>query len=734
MKQYIFWCAAAICGGAFSSCAGAQNTRIEAEANPPSGSIQIIEDADASGGKAVSIDREYQPLFKAPIPANGDEFTIWARYQNGAIQAKSRVGGKQVDLKWSYGKPKTLTWKSLGRYGRAQLGEELIIIRGNGASAILDAVVFATDEKYNPNSDATDAATGAVAAVGGAAPNQDDANMGEEAQVALGLKNTPVGDFFEAEHYSNADVVEAEGASNGKAVTSKRDYQSLVAVPLPIGEAWKIWVRYQSGPFAIKTKTDGKDIDRWKFSKAKNFKWAELDVFSREDLGGNTLNIGRGAGDGKDVLVDAVVLQSAVKRELPADKPDANLAPVQVAASVDWSAKTGVISPMMWGINEHEVITAKTPNAAFQEKLGALGAPIIRVHNANVMDAWTNEKTRDWDVAKIKENFAGSTGYGDTPIMMNLTWAPKWMGGKTRLNEEQEDELAALWARLVVVMRDDIKRPVAYWEITNELENIYEKAEKLDDLWRFYNKCALAMRKQDPKAKLGGMAFTWPKPQWIEGFLQNCPDVQFVSWHNYGTGDLYQSNAEIFQKVNSNIGKNARAAMKLVKQFDKGRNLETFLSETNVKYTWDPYERRHQNAVGSVFHALVVKEMAQTGLTGTMLWQQRGQPYGSLLDNQNKTFPSYQLYQWGPQYLSGAIVTATSGDEELLELLPVISHGGRKAVLLINKAPRALQIGAASKLLPDVKSAQRIDTSGYNTKIEIGNLELPGYSLTLLLD
>jgi hypothetical protein len=107
---------------------------------------------------------------------------------------------------------------------------------------------------------------------------------------------------------------------------------------------------------------------------------------------------------------------------------------------------------------------------------------------------------------------------------------------------------------------------------------------------------------------LGGAAFTFAKPSWIAGFLQNCDDVQFLSWHNYGTGDLYQSNEKLFAGVDSNVGSLAKGALEAVQKFGKGRNIETFLTETNVKYTWDPYERRHQNQVGSLFHALVVKK------------------------------------------------------------------------------------------------------------------------------
>ena len=42
---------------------------------------------------------------------------------------------------------------------------------------------------------------------------------------------------------------------------------------------------------------------------------------------------------------------------------------------------------------------------------------------------------------------------------------------------------------------------------------------------------------------------------------------------------------------------------------------------------------------GSVFHALVVKEMAQDGVSGVNLWTQKGQSYGSLVNGDNNDAP-----------------------------------------------------------------------------------------------
>jgi hypothetical protein len=165
-------------------------------------------------------------------------------------------------------------------------------------------------------------------------------------------------------------------------------------------------------------------------------------------------------------------------------------------------------------------------------------------------------------------------------------------------------------------MRDDVKRPRRYWEVINELEGTYEKAGNSMRCGAFTTRRRRRFAKPIPTPKSGGAAFTYAKPSWIEGFLQNCDDVQFLSWHNYGTGDLYQTNEKLFSGVDTNVGALAKGALDAVQKFGKGRKLETFLTETNVKYTWDPYERRHQNQVGSLFHALVVKKMAELGVTG----------------------------------------------------------------------------------------------------------------------
>ena len=707
-------------------------TRIEAEAKLAAGDVKVLDMAGASGGQAVSIARDWQPLLIAPLPADGDAFTIWVRYSDKPVLLKADLDGGQRDLTWLWDAPAALTWKRAGRWKRAEIGKNLLVVRGGdgGAGPVLDCVALATDDAYDPNNEANNMAQMAPAKTDGKA--DDQANLGENSRVALGIQDAPSGELYQAEDYASANVIEAAGASGGKAVKSDNDWQPLVTIPLPAtGDAWKVWVRRKGGPFAIKTANG----DRWNWNKPGEFGWQDAEVFGREELGGKNLVIGRNDGGAlpDSAQIDAVVLQPATKRDLPADKPDAAKPAQKVAASIDWNATAGTISPLHWGINDSELYdAARASDAQYQKLLGALDAPMIRLHHASSSDEWTSAQTRAWDVAKIKRSFASSSGYGDAAIMVNIANWPSWLSKSEVLEADKVPEFAALCGQLVVILRDDVKHPVAYWEITNELDSKYEKAGKIDDLWKLYNAVAAAMRREDKNIKLGGPALTWAKPQWVEGFLKNCSDVQFVSWHNYGSGDEYESNADIYEKADSNIGGIARTTIDVVKKYDNGRDLQTFLTETNIKYTWDPYERRHQNAVGSVFHALVVKEAAQSGVTGVNLWTQKGRSYGTLIDGDDATRPTYQLYAWGPKYLSGTVATATSGDAKSLEMLPVIGQNGRKAVLLINKADHALQVGAAASLLPGVKSAQSIDSDGFHAATKAGDLQLPGYSLTLL--
>lgn len=707
--------------------ARAQNTRVEAETKLAAGDLKVVADPLASGGHVVSMPREWQPLLVAPLPATGADFTIWVRYALKPVLLKADLPGGQKDLTWLWDAPNALTWKRAGRYSRAEIGKNLVVIRGadGGDGPQLDCVIFATDDAYDPNQDAQSLAPAAATAPATANTTPDNA--------------APKATIYEAEAFAQAKVIDDVAASGGKAVQSDNDWQPLVKLALPTGDAFKVRVRSKGGPFAIKVLQNGKTQDRWVWDAPKTWTWLDVGTLQRAELPDATLTLQRNDGGAKpdSAEIDAIELTPAIVQVLPAELPDPKAAPVKVSASVNWKAREAVLSPMLWGINEQEVLRPeRARDAKYQQLLGDLKTPLIRIHQGDLVEQWTNLQTRDWDAAKIKAGFAAASGYGNAKVMLCINALPSWIanGEVTKMSEADEDAFASFCARLVSVMRDDVKRRIDYWEVPNEWDDKFEQAGKLPQLWRIYNKCAAAMHKVDPHAKIGGGAFTWAKPAWIKGFLENCPDAQFLSWHNYASGDVYESNARVFDKAFSDFGGNARGVLQAIRA--SGRKLETFLDETNVDYSWQPDERRHRNTIGALFLALAVRESARSGINNIALWQQKGNAYGTLWSGENQTRPAYWLYQRGPKFLSGILRVSTTGNAQQLQLLPITRADGRKSLLLLNLAPHALLVPPAKTLLPNVARMEQLNAAGEaaTPPVSSGEMTLPGYSLTLLTE
>ncbi len=106
----------------------------------------IVEVAEASGGKAVTSTEDWHPLFRYDLEPDDlpARVTIHVRRQHGPVQVKARVNGENKDLQWDWGKPGELEWTSLGTYDLTELGDRIEIIRGQGdKDPVLDAVLFA---------------------------------------------------------------------------------------------------------------------------------------------------------------------------------------------------------------------------------------------------------------------------------------------------------------------------------------------------------------------------------------------------------------------------------------------------------------------------------------------------------------------------------------------------------------------------------------------------------------
>lgn len=436
-----------------------------------------------------------------------------------------------------------------------------------------------------------------------------------------------------------------------------------------------------------------------------------------------------------DPVLPPDALVTSTSKTLPPEHPDDHLPAVAGSVAVDWTNSIRDLPGEAWGINDYEILNPKlAADAGYNQFLQKTRPTWVRIHNFGMPQAWLDASGKAWDAAKIKACFAGARGLADTKLMMNVSRWPDWMKDEQGLvRRDCRQAYADLYVDLMRILRDEVKLKIEYWEIMNETDGPYDKAKRLNDLWDVYNTVAVAMKTFDPQAKVGGIAFTWANRQWVEGFAKNClTNADFVTYHNYGTGDMYDSNEKLFGKLSS-MEDSARSVRKIADRYAAGRHVPVFLGEYNVKWEWTPIERRHGNSVGSVFHAGVVRRAMLAGVDGAAIWHLKGNAYG-LIDGDNGIRPASHLFVWAPRLLVGKMMDVKASDS--LEVLAVIRADGGRSVLIANKANHTVELGSVAAL--GLAGTGPVEMRQVNSRSVVDgvaappSLSLPGYSVTIL--
>jgi hypothetical protein len=554
----------------------------------------------------------------------------------------------------------------------------------------------------------------------------------------------PEGTLIEAEANlgSDSSVVDDELASLNKAVQNGKAWQPLVT--LKPGEDWPeqvtIHIRHKHGPIQLKTEAGGKQTERkWVWDKPKEWKWSKIGRYKKSDLGEKLVFM---RGDGSEpVFVDAIVIsEKDVAQVLPPDRPDDAKPATAVDIGMAWSNVIGNVPRAAWSLNDYEI---HSPTAAadveYNQALAAIAPDIIRVHRGDFPKQWLDADQKKWDVDKIRACLtAAKVGYANSKIKLNISSWPKWMSlPDGTLNPEHVDAYTELCVEAMRIFRDELQQPVAYWEVLNEKDTTYEKAGKLPELNTLWNHLARAMKQFDATARIGGPAFTWAKPGWVTPWVQTClTNADFVTYHNYGIGDIYDSNALLFSKLND-IEKHARFMRATVDAASPDQRKPIFLNEYNVKWTWDPMEPRHGNVIGAVFQACVVRRAMLAGIDGAMVWHLKGNAYG-LLDKDDKPRLTLPLYQWAQTDLVGKLIETTSSNPDLLEIMAVQRENGLRSVLLISKADHTLGVSDLRAMIPNARNLHlaQLTHAGPTDFAPLAGpvVSLPGYSLTLIVE
>ncbi|MBO3457557.1 alpha-L-arabinofuranosidase [Aetokthonos hydrillicola Thurmond2011] len=409
---------------------------------------------------------------------------------------------------------------------------------------------------------------------------------------------------------------------------------------------------------------------------------------------------------------------------------------------VDWGRSQAEISPFVFGSNDYEItIPERAASSAYQQRLAKLGIGLIRIHHNGLSDTWSDPATKTWNEAKIKAGY--SVSYTKKPtIIQNIPGWPKWMAQNQEglLDPSEYDNYATFCGQLVKIITHNLaQRQVIYWEPFNEKEITYQKAGKLDELWKIYNKAAIAMKAVNPRIKVGGPALNWNDTSKLVPFLKTCrANIDFISWHGYGTGNASESTAELMSHT-SGYRSQVEGFRALTKQYIPDRKVPLLLGEYNINYSWDSGEKRQNTYLGAVWFASVLKHLGDAGIDMATSWLLKDGIYG-MIDPENDLRPVAVFFSWGIKYLTGRIMY-TESENPLIEAMAVRQSDDRRSLLLINKSDVVAKLSISAKQnLTSVKSIPvfYLNSNGVKSAslpkeaLLKKPLILPPYSLALL--
>jgi Glycosyl hydrolases family 39 len=420
--------------------------------------------------------------------------------------------------------------------------------------------------------------------------------------------------------------------------------------------------------------------------------------------------------------VDAVVITSdsnfnpvaafpnLIETPIQTGSTASNTAPISASIRIDWNTKIARSTPLTFGSNDFQIIDPKADaDSKYHPLLAKIGLYLLRFHNGNLSNAWSDANTHTWKSDVIG---AAYDSYGPRPpvIIQNIPGWPRWMKqDKGILDPSEVDNYAQFAADLVKIVNRDQRRGIRYWEPLNEQDSAYKRAGKIDQLWIIYNKTAKAMKAVDPSIQVGGPALTYDDTNTLISFLKaSGGNADFISWHRYASGNSKDSTDQIMAYT-PKYAEQINNFRNLIQRYQPNRKIGMLLGEYNVNYDYRSRENRQNTQEGAAWFASVLKYLAESGIDMATSWNAKDGFYG-LIDNARSPNlrPAAQVFTWANGSLVGDVVR-TASDQASVEAFAVRQQGGSRSVLLINKSS-----GLATIQLKDergIARSQRLESS-----------------------
>lgn len=426
--------------------------------------------------------------------------------------------------------------------------------------------------------------------------------------------------------------------------------------------------------------------------------------------------------------------------------PDELSAPGAAEVTIDWQKTGRRVEPFIYSMNVFNIVRpSMLAQPAWHEGIRYMAPRLLRLHNAEIGNAWFDAKTGRWDYAKIRTILdAAGTQPAGTVLMLNINgWPDVYDTDKDyRLDVDRVGDYARLCADLVRFINIELKTGVRYWEVTNERDVPYwrqlppGRQPDVAALATIYNQAAVAMRAVDPTIKIGGPAACYPLPaKPLQEFVRLTRDnLDFFSFHSYASGVTSESDQTIYEKV-AIIAKNTADLARWLKDIAPDRAIELHLNEYNVNYTWHTNEVRMINHKSAVFDALSLIAFAQVpGLTAANAWNDMDRVYGKM-DATGALRPAAHVYHYFNTYLQGTIASSlSSADKAVVPFAIADGNGGRPAFALVNRTngPQTVTLNFAGTPKTGTWTTASIDADGLHTDAPVSlqtPLALPPHSV-----
>lgn len=330
--------------------------------------------------------------------------------------------------------------------------------------------------------------------------------------------------------------------------------------------------------------------------------------------------------------------------------------PLQASVAVNLAKPTGrQVESALFGVamprSEQHI---QDPD--FFERIAALQIPFLSLSLGGFGSSVSGlDGEVSWD--KIDSILAKLPSIHKGPLLVSLG-GPK-VAGRGGWFDIGNEAHRKYWAGIVgeVVKRFEKSGAHAeYWELWIEPDSSLTRVGSPDfeNLWKFYIEAAKTIKEINPELKVGGPALAWPYPDTLGSYLDACgPYIDFVSYHQYGTGRLDTATSRFFSQIAPKFGTEARRVHKLMGEKLKGREIPLILTEYNMNYGWDPGEARQQTEVNAVFTTVALMEASAGGLDKATIWGAYGDSMFGLINPETGgvapvAYTLRQLAAWAP--------------------------------------------------------------------------------------